>query len=209
MINRRRFLSSLAVAAALPGNRAWARAAGAHDHAAHGMGRSQTPQAGQEEDASGRLFRPGTVQQRARVTDYDNDEYIKNLEKGLKCSCGCNLDIYTCRTTDFTCTTSPALHREIVALHQDGATAEEIIATFVEEYGEEALMAPKPEGFNLAGYLVPGIVVTLLAGLLTWRLVRTGEQPIAAAAGDSAPEVAVDASAEELAQLERELRDLE
>ena len=40
---------------------------------------------------------------------------------------------------------------------QAGKTAQEILDAFVAKYGEKALMAPKPEGFNLAGYLLPGV----------------------------------------------------
>lgn len=40
-----------------------------------------------------------------------NDAAIQALEKRLKCPCPCGLDVYTCRTTDFTCTYSPESHR--------------------------------------------------------------------------------------------------
>ncbi len=90
--------------------------------------------------------------------------------------CGCNLDIYTCRTTDFTCTYSPALHREIVALRGQGKTAEQIREDFVRQYGEQALMAPKAEGFNLAGYFVPGILMLFGIGLLSMWILRRQRQ---------------------------------
>ena len=45
---------------------------------------------------------------------------IQAIEQRLACTCGCTLDIFTCRTTDFTCTYSPELHREVVALHERG-----------------------------------------------------------------------------------------
>ena len=38
------------------------------------------------------------------------------LEHRLHCQCGCRLDIYTCRTTDFTCPVSPSMHRDVVSL---------------------------------------------------------------------------------------------
>jgi cytochrome c-type biogenesis protein CcmH len=96
----------------------------------------------------------------------DNDERIKLIEHKLRCTCGCNLDIFTCRTTDFTCTYSPELHQEVVALDQEGKTAQQILEAFVAKYGEKALMAPKPVGFNLWGYLLPGAVITVGAALL-------------------------------------------
>ena len=141
-----------------------------------GVGWSQEQAAGRQqaqgEGDAGRLFNPNMVQQRTRSTDADNDEYIKNIEKQMRCTCGCNLDIDTCRTTDFTCTTSPALHREVLTLHEAGFDAEGILADFVDRYGEDVLMAPKPEGFNLAGYLVPGILITLIGMALMWMLYR-------------------------------------
>jgi cytochrome c-type biogenesis protein CcmH len=156
------------------------------------------------------LYNPGAVQQRTPTVDLDNDEYIKELEKGLRCTCGCNLDIYTCRTTDFSCATSPALHREILALHNDGKTADEIREDFVARYGTEVLMSPKPEGFNLAGYLVPGSVMVLAGLLLTAHLLRKRRErvpvPVAedgAGYGDSV--AGIDASPEELERLRQEL----
>jgi len=159
----------------------------------------------QDTTTAGRLYNPNAVQSRARVTAYDNDEYIKGIEKRLKCTCGCNLDIYTCRTTDFTCQSSPALHRQIVALHDEGKDADAILAEFVQEYGEQALMAPPPEGFNLAGYLVPGVAVLAVGTLLAIRLLR--HRPDAAVVG--APDVPPpeSASPEELERLERALRE--
>jgi cytochrome c-type biogenesis protein CcmH len=103
-----------------------------------------------------------------QVADYD--ERIKAIEQRLACSCGCTLDIFTCRTTDFTCTYSPKLHREVVDLDRAGKTAQEILDAFVTEYGEKALMAPKPEGFNLWGYLLPGSAI-LLAGVALVALI--------------------------------------
>jgi cytochrome c-type biogenesis protein CcmH len=173
---------------------------------------SQEPEAQspQEPADAGRLYNPGVVQQRARSTDADNDEYIKDLEKQMRCTCGCNLDIYTCRTTDFTCTTSPALHREVVALHESGLSGQEILDDFVARYGEDVLMAPKPEGFNLAGYLVPGILVSLVGMILIWVLYRRQSViALATAEKDALPEAVpgIAATPEELARLEAAIRE--
>lgn len=139
------------------------------------------------------------------VQDADNDEVIKGIEGKLKCTCGCNLDIFTCRTTDFTCGVSPQLHLEVVELHQAGNSPEEIIDAFVAKYGETVLMAPRPVGFNLAGYLVPGLVVaaasTALAVVLLrrHRMVPESVESQATAAG---PDDA------DLARLEKELAEV-
>lgn len=138
------------------------------------------------------LYRPDLVQQRAVATAADNDPVVKELEQKLKCTCGCNLDIYVCRTTDFTCQYSPALHKEVVDLRAAGKSPEEVLAAFVAKYGEQALMAPPAEGFNLAGYLVPGAAVLLAGSVIGLVLLRRArdqapEPPPAGPAGLPAP----------------------
>lgn len=138
------------------------------------------------------------------VTDYQNDPFIIGVERRLRCTCGCNLDIYTCRTTDFTCTYSPELHREIVAMVQQQMTGEQIVAAFVTKYGEQALMAPPKEGFNWAAYLLPGIVITLVGTVITWVLLRR-QRMAAAVAADAPPPpgLSVDEDARLRAALDR------
>lgn len=145
---------------------------------------------------------------RERVLPMDNDAAIRDLELKLKCPCPCGLDIYTCRTTDFTCTYSPEAHKEILGLVQQGKTAQQIIDTFVAEYGEKALMAPKAQGFNLAGYLVPGAAVLTVGLGLVWYLRR--RNAVAAAVAPAGPRGPVlpavgDATPDELERLRRAL----
>jgi cytochrome c-type biogenesis protein CcmH len=109
---------------------------------------------------------------RAPTEIADYDERIKAIEHRLACSCGCTLDIFTCRTTDFTCTYSPQLHREVVELDRAGKSAQEILDAFVDKYGEKALMAQKPEGFNLWGYLLPGSAILVAGGALVALISR-------------------------------------
>jgi cytochrome c-type biogenesis protein CcmH len=120
--------------------------------------------------ADGTLRDPSAVGRPREVTRIeDYDERIKSIEHKLACNCGCTLDVFTCRTTDFTCTYSPKLHREVVAMDKAGLSADQILDAFVREYGEKALMAPKPEGFNLWGYLLPGsLIVAAGAGLFAF-----------------------------------------
>jgi cytochrome c-type biogenesis protein CcmH len=125
----------------------------------------------------------------------ENNAEIQAIEKRLACNCGCTLDVFTCRTTDFSCTYSPALHREVLALRASGKTAQEILDAFVAKYGEKALMAPEARGFNLAGYLLPGVaILSAGAGLLLFisrRKLRVGRDPVqppAPAAGRASPE---------------------
>ena len=115
----------------------------------------------------------------APVTAADTDAAYQAIEKQLKCSCGCGLDIYTCRTTDFNCTYSPGLHRQVVALAQQGNTAQEIIDAFVAQYGQQVLLAPPKRGFNLLGYFMPSLALLVAAAFLI-RAMRRWPRPGAA-----------------------------
>ena len=162
---RRAFLGRLGAVALLP------------------LQQAQGPLAGQGD--VGTLRDPGAAgRPRAPTEIADYDERIKSIEQRLACSCGCTLDIFTCRTTDFTCTYSPQLHREVVDLDRAGKTAQEILDAFVAKYGEKALMAPKPEGFNLWGYLLPGSAILLAGGALAAFISR---RKVAVAAAEHAP----------------------
>ena len=82
-----------------------------------------------------------------------------DLEHQIHCQCGCNLDVYTCRTTDFACSVSPAMHSDVMGLVDGGHSAQEILAAFKAVYGEKVLMAPVRSGFNLVGYTMPFIAL--------------------------------------------------
>jgi cytochrome c-type biogenesis protein CcmH len=159
--------------------------------------------------ANGTLRDPVSVGRGRTPTDpNENSAEIQAIEKRLACNCGCTLDVFTCRTTDFSCTYSPKLHREVLALREKGETAQEILDSFVAKYGEKALMAPKPQGFNLAGYFLPGTMIALAgAGLLLF----IGRRKAAVAGASTAPPDAVPAGAtpEEMERLRRALGELE
>jgi cytochrome c-type biogenesis protein CcmH/NrfF len=154
----------------------------------------QTPRQVYDPDRAGRPQAP--------ITAADNDAHIQAIEKKLRCTCGCGLDIYTCRTTDFTCTYSPALHQQVLRLAGQGNTAQQVIDAFVAQYGQAALMAPPRRGFNLLGYFVPSVSLVVAAGLLAWMLRRWTRQ---AAAQVPARPAVLDATPGELEQLQREL----
>jgi len=164
------------------------------------QGQDSLPGTGQ----SGRLWDPDRAgRPLPPTTARDNDAYLQTIEKRLRCTCGCGLDVYTCRTTDFTCTTSPAMHKRVEALQDAGMNADQIIAAFVKENGESILMAPPKHGFNLAGYFVPSALILGAGILLTLALRRWTRTPAAASTG---PTVAsVGGSPEELARLQHEL----
>ncbi len=138
--------------------------------------------------------KPGAT---ASMTPLERDA----LERRIHCQCSCTLDVFTCRTTDFSCQVSPAMHRDVMALVDGGYGAQEILDAFVGVYGERALMAPRKSGFNLIAWFTPGVAVivagTMLAVYLR-RLRRTSDAPAVVVV--SHHEVA--ATSDELARLE-------
>ena len=157
---------------------------------------------------SGKLWDPSRAgRPLPPVTARDNDAAIQAIEKQLKCTCGCNQDVYTCRTTDFNCTTSPAMHQRVLQLADRGKTAQAIIDQFVRENGVQILMAPPKRGFNLAGYFLPSALILAAAAVLVLVL-RRWARAAAATPATSAPAAspaALDATAAELERLRREL----
>jgi len=153
---------------------------------------------------SGRLWDPARAGRPLEpVNAADNDAAIQAIEKQLHCTCGCNLDVYTCRTTDFTCTVSPAMHQHVVGLAERGMTGQQIIDQFVREHGVAILMAPPKRGFNLAGYFVPSALI-VAAGLVLTLVLRRWARTAAPERVPARP-LAPAGTSEELERLRGEL----
>ncbi len=136
---------------------------------------------------------------RASMTPLDRDD----LEHQIKCQCGCVLDVFTCRTTDFSCSVSPAMHRDVLALVDGGYTAPEIMGAFQSVYGERVLMAPVKSGFNLLGYTMPFIALGAGAVVVAALLRRSRSR---APATTLVPMPEASATSEELARLDHAVR---
>ena len=152
---------------------------------------------------AGDVYRPVSLapkpDAKRSMTDAQRDE----LEHQIHCQCGCNLDVYTCRTTDFACSVSPAMHSDVLGLVDGGHTAREILAAFKAVYGEKVLMAPVRSGFNLVGYTMPFIALGTGAVIVGALLKRWKTRAPAAA---SAPLPQADATEGELAALDAAVR---
>lgn len=133
------------------------------------------------------------------MTQLERDD----LEHRIKCQCGCVLDVFTCRTTDFSCSVSPAMHGDVLALVEGGHDGPEILAAFQSVYGERVLMAPVKSGFNLLGYAMP--FLALGGGAIAVAAVLRRLKSRA-----PAPEIAVvpelSATGDELARLDAAVR---
>lgn len=146
-----------------------------------------------EQDA----YRPVTLAPKPDAPPSMTDAKRDDLEHELKCQCGCVLDIFTCRTTDFSCAVSPAMHRDVMSLVGGGYNAPEILAAFQGVYGERVLMSPLKQGFNLVGYLMP-FAALITGGVIVGMLIRrwgarAAEQPRSDVAPVNATQAELDA----------------
>jgi cytochrome c-type biogenesis protein CcmH len=155
-----------------------------------------------DQDAARTVRRPPKPNATPSMSPAARDE----MERGIRCQCGCTLDVYTCRTTDFNCRVSPAMHRDILSLVEGGYSAEEIVAAFVDTYGERALMAPTTEGFNLMAWVAP-FAALAVGGAVLVTLLRRWKARAAARAVATIPAPGVAATDDEMRRLEAAIRD--
>ena len=132
------------------------------------------------------VYRPVTLEPKPNAKPSMTDAQRDELEHQIHCQCGCNLDVYTCRTTDFACSVSPAMHSDVMGLVDGGHSAQEILAAFKAVYGEKVLMTPVKSGFNLVGYAMPFIALgtgaIIVLGLLRrWRTSDLAHKPLSPA----------------------------
>ena len=150
-----------------------------------------------DQRAAQAVVRPPRRDAKPIVTDAQRDD----LEHHIRCQCGCTLDVYTCRTTDFSCQVSPAMHRDVIGLVQGGYGAQEIIDAFLDTYGERVLMAPRKSGFNLVGWITPGLALVVGAFVVAVLIRRWGRAAAIDRAADARTATPVDATPDELARL--------
>ena len=203
-MNRRRFISRLMVASAAGSTSlAWLTRRLTAQAAQAPTGLDSSHLFAMDQSASRPVRLPPKPGSRVVVSAAERDA----LEHRIRCQCGCTLDVYTCRTTDFSCQVSPSMHRDVMGLVAGGYTSQEILDAFVGVYGERVLMAPPAAGFNLLGWIAPfavlgGGTVLVVSLLRRWRR----QAPVAplAAPQTSRP---TDATDDELARLEAAVRD--
>ncbi|MEP6779980.1 MAG: cytochrome c-type biogenesis protein CcmH [Gemmatimonadaceae bacterium] len=222
VVTRRDFLGRAAVGAALLAG--GAVALGVHARPAQAMRmpmkmpmRQQDATQGKTAAGAGQIDMDGDYYKAVRrapkpnATPLLSDKQIDEFERQLACPCPCTQDVFSCRTTDFTCGNSPAVHRDVQALVAGGYSADEIMQAMLSVYGNEILMAPPKKGLNLIAWFAP--FVALGAGAVAISIVLSGWRRNAklAAANAAANSVAripdVEATDEEMDRLRAALRD--
>lgn len=135
------------------------------------LGLFALPAAGQSTGPSHPGFDPNASAE-GHFHEGDLGEKYLMLEQGLKCDCGCGLDVHSCQF-QMQCGTSPVWSQRIRESLERGESVEVIQAGFVADFGPTVLMSPPAEGFNLVGYLLPAFAI-LSAGVLVGLVARGG-----------------------------------
>jgi len=101
-----------------------------------------------------------------------HSERAKKLGKQLMCMCGCNQILTGCNHVG--CAVSARMLKEMDERVKSDESDELILQSFIQEYGERALLVPPAKGFNLAAWVLPilvplgGLALVALV-LLRWR----------------------------------------
>lgn len=92
------------------------------------------------------------------------------VEEALICQCGCGIVLKHCPHQN--CGFAIPARQHIAELVKEGKSKDAIIEIFVKQYGQKALAAPKKEGFNLLGYILPFIALITAAFFLS-KVIKT------------------------------------
>ncbi len=102
----------------------------------------------------------------ARAQGPTLDDEVNRIAKNLYCPVCPNTPLDVCSTQ--ACVQWRALIKEKL---QQGQTEQQIRDYFVQQYGQQVLGAPPPQGFNWLAYILPAIGIILGAGI-AWFTVR-------------------------------------
>jgi cytochrome c-type biogenesis protein CcmH len=82
-------------------------------------------------------------------------EDVTAVAEQLACYCGCpHMQVSTCF-----CGTADSIREDIARQLDEGRSAEEVIAAYVEEHGTWGLAVPPKEGFNLVIWTLPAALI--------------------------------------------------
>ncbi|MEP6836112.1 MAG: cytochrome c-type biogenesis protein CcmH [Gemmatimonas sp.] len=158
----------------------------------------------------GEFYKPVRLPAKPNAKPLLTKQQSDDLERRLSCPCPCNLDVFTCRTTDFSCGNSPAVHDDVLTLVEGGYSADEIMKAMIGVYGNNILMAPPKSGMSLIAWFGPFVALGIGAVVVNTLLRKWRRNADAAAAVSDISPARVNeygATNEEMDRLRVALRD--
>ena len=98
----------------------------------------------------------------ARATTLTTQE----VEEALTCQCSCGLTVHSCNHLQ--CSFAVPAKQTIAEQVSQGKSKDSILKEFVGRYGEKVLSAPTTQGFNLAAWIIPFLVVLVGGGTVAF-----------------------------------------
>jgi len=130
----------------------------------------------------------GANAQSAKTTLVDpaQAEAFNRVSNRLICQCSCQMVVRVCNHQN--CPSAIPIRREIERQILDGTGEDEIVQSFVDEYGLKVLSSPPAEGFNLAVWVMPGFALLVGLGIVLYLAATwAGRRRTASATAASAP----------------------
>ncbi len=128
---------------------------------------------------------------------------VSGISGELVCQCGCTMVLSNCSHAE--CAVREAMTTLIVQKIADGQSKEQIIQSFVAQYGEQVLASPPKRGFNLTAWILP-FAALLVGGWVIYvalkKWVGRGRQSQTSAMAE-----AEEGNEEYQRQLEKELKE--
>jgi cytochrome c-type biogenesis protein CcmH len=133
---------------------------------------------------------------------------VDEVARELICQCGCYAVLNNC--THGECMVRDGMTSSIELQLSQGQSKEQIIKTFVSQYGEAVLASPPKKGFNLTAWITPFAVI-IVGGIVIWfaikRWVHRGKQVAPKPSAALTPANAQN-DAKYLSEVERDLKEL-
>lgn len=99
-----------------------------------------------------------------------NAATVGDISQQLVCQCGCTMVLQNCSHVE--CASRETMTAMITQKIAQGQSAEQIIQSFREQYGEQVLAAPPKQGFNLTAWLTP-LIALLFGGSVAYVALRS------------------------------------
>ncbi len=102
---------------------------------------------------------------------------VDDIARQLVCQCGCNSVLNNCTHVD--CSSREGMTTLIKQKLDQGQSPDQIIQSFVAQYGEKVLSSPPKRGFNLTAWILPFAAILIGAGVIylaVKKWVKQGEQ---------------------------------
>ncbi len=93
-----------------------------------------------------------------------NAQTVTDLSKQFICQCGCTLVLANC--THVECYSREEMTTLIEQKLAQGQSEEQIIQSFVAQYGEQVLASPPKRGFNLVAWVLPFAAILVGGGVI-------------------------------------------